>query len=375
MQPANRSRIAFIGDISRYSLIGLLIFNFLTLFVILFIEPKAFFLGQQIAGTSALVYALAFSLATALVMFCLYKKIKGNEFIALVYGMFFFINGYLTVLYYNSQVPTPIHWLILLLSVILSAVTLVNRPRKSAEKNENAICTVFTGKRLAGVLVIIGAIFCFLLFTSISMMNYEHETNNYLYAVEINPETPLHNVTLMMPLPPAISRNISHGNDNGNAFPYFKNYSQSVVETENGTMIKITADSVEKPGHGFSQEPAGLYLDFFVENPINYSHPLEHEPVLLPKFSPETSVCKDKKFHRILTGNTPSTCLVYKSTMYAVFETAPTSRTIITVSSDGTRMISSSGSPKNHGYQDSMSVTFLGNAGGWYNATGNLLAG
>ena len=206
-------------------------------------------------------------------------------------------------------------------------------------------------------------------------MNYEHETNDYLYAVEINPETPLHNVTIMIPLPSTISKNISDGNDMGNAFPNFRNYSQSVVETENGTMLKITADSVEKPGDGLPQEPAGVYLDFFTSNPINYSYPLGHEPVLLPKFSPETSVCKDKKFQRILTGNTPSTCLIYESTIYAVFETAPTSRTIITVSFDGTRMSSSPGSPKNHGYQDSISVTFSGDAGGWCNATGTLIAG
>jgi len=375
MQEVTCSKLSFIGDISRYSLIGLLIFNFLTLFVILFIEPKAFFLGQQIAGTSALVYAMMFSLATALVMLCLYKKIKGNEFIALVYGVFFFINGYLIALYNNNQIPTPIYWLILLLSVIVFCTMRLIQSGESAGTWKKSIYTVFTKKPFAGLLLSASVLLCFLLFTSISMMNYEHETNNYLYAVEINPETPLHNVTLMIPLPPAISRNISPGNDIGNAFPYFKNFSQSVVETENGTMIKITADSVEKPGDGLPQEPAGLYLDFFAANPINYSHPLEHEPVLLPKFSPETSVCKDKKFQRSLTGNTPSTCLAYGSTMYAVFETAPTSRTMITVSLDGERMISSSGSTKNHGYQDSMSVTFLGNAGGWYNASGTLLAG
>ena len=305
MQNANRSRIEFIGDISRYSLIGLLIVNILSPFVILFINPEAFFLGQKIAGMPALVYALGLFLFTALVMFCLYKKSRGHAFIALGYGMIFFINGYLTVLDKGVQYPPAIYWLILGVSVILFCTTFVIRSGNPAEPHEKGICTLFTEKPFAGVLLSAGVLFGFLLFMSVSLMNYEHETNDYLYAVEINPETPLHNVTLMIPLPSAISKNISDGNDIGNTFPYFRNYSRSVVETENGTMLKITADSVEKPGNRLPQEPAGLYLDFFAPNPINYSYPLGHEPVLLPKFSPETSDCKDKIFQRVLTGNTP----------------------------------------------------------------------
>jgi hypothetical protein len=375
MQQATRNNIEFIREISRYSLLGLLIINILSPFAILVINPEAFFLGQKIAGTPAVVYALGFFLVTGLVMFCLYKKIKGNEFVALVYGVFYFIDGYLTVLYYDSQVPTPIHWFILVLSVILSAVTLLNQPGKSSGKSEIPPRTVFMEKPFAGVLVIFGVLFCFLLSSSIALLTYEKEYNSYVYQIEINPASPLHNVTLMVPLPSRISQNITDGDLPGSSLPYFTNYSQSVVETENGTMIKITADSVEKPGDGLPREPAGLYLDFFTSNPINYSYPLEHEPVLLPKFSPEISVCNDKKFQRLLTGNTPSACLDYESPVYAAFETAPASRTIITVSSEGMRMISSSGSPKNHGYQDSISVTFIGNAYGWYNASGSLLAG
>jgi hypothetical protein len=372
MQQINRSRIEFIGDISRYSLIGLLIINILSPFVILFINPEAFFLGQKIAGTPALVYALGLFLVTALVMFCLYKKSKGYAFIALAYGVFYFINGYLTVLYYNSQVPTAIYWLILLLSVILFGTTLLIQSGKPAETYEKNIYTVFAEKPFAGVLLSAGVLLCFLLSMSISLMNYEHETNNYLYVVKIDPETPLHNVTLMMPLPSGISRNLTKGDL---IVPYITNYSQSVVETKNGTMIKITADSIEKPDDGLPQESVLIYQSFFTANPINYSSPLEHEPVLLPKFSPEPSVCTGKKFQRISMGKTPLTCSVYGSTMYAVFETAPSSRTMITVSFDGEHIISSSGSPKSDGYQDSISVTFSGNAGGWYNASGNLLAG
>jgi hypothetical protein len=375
MQQINRSRIEFIGDISRYSLIGLLIINILSPFVILFINPEDFFLGQKIAGTPAQVYALGLILVTTLVIFCLFKKSKGYAIIALVYGIFWFVNGYLTVLYYNNQVPPAMYWLVLLLSVILFSTALHTRSGKPAGPYEKNAYTIFSENPRAGLLLSAGVLLCFLFFTSVSMMNYEHETNGYTYEVEINPETPLHNVTLMLPLPSAISGDISFGDDMGNAFPYFRNLSQSVVETENGTMIKITADSVEKPGDRLRQEPAGLYLDFFTETPINYSYPLEQGTVLLPKFSPEPSVCKDKKFQRRLTGNTPSTCLAYASTMFAVFETAPTSRTIITVSFDGTHMISSSISSKNHGYQDSISAGFSGNADGWYNASGSLLAG
>nr|WP_321353150.1 hypothetical protein [uncultured Methanoregula sp.] len=352
-----------------------MITNILSPFVILFINPEAFFLGQKIAGVPALVYAVGLFLATAIVLFCLYKKSKGYAFIALVYGMVFFINGYLNVLYYNGRFPPAIYWLILLLSLVLFGTTLLIQSGKPAGTDKKSIYTVFERKPFAGVLLSAIVLLGFLLFMSVSMMNYAYETNNYVYQIEIDPNTPLHNVTLMMPLPSGISRNITNGDLIGSSHPYITNYSQSVVETENGTMIKITADSIEKPDGGFPQDPVLLYQSFFTANPINYSYPLDHEPVLLPKFSPEPSGCTDKKFQRISMRKTPSACLVYGSTMYAIFETAPSSRTIISVSFDGERMIHTSGPPKSDGYQDSASVTVSGNAVGWYNTTGTLLAG
>ena len=375
MEQANRPRIEFIGDIFRYSLLGLLVINILSPFAILFINPEAFLLGQKIAGTPAQVYALGLILVTAFVIFCLYKKIKGYAFIAFAYGVFYFINGYLVIRYYNGQFPPPIYWLILSLSVILVCTTFIIRSGKPAGTNEKSIYTVLTEKPYAGLLLSLGVLLCFLLFISISLMNYERETNEYSYVVTINPGTPLYNVTLVLPLPSAISKNISQGNDFGNAFPYFRNYSQSVVETENGTMIKITADSMEKPAGGLRQGSAGVYQSFFTENPINYSYPLEHEPVLLPKFFPGQIVCTGKNFQQISMRKTPSVCLAYGSTIYASFDTDPSSQTTITVSVYGTRTISSSGPPKSDGYEDSMSVTFSGNATGWYNVTGTLLAG
>jgi len=376
MRQATRSRIEFIGDISRYSLIGLLTFNFLSLFVILFIDPEAFFLGQKIAGTPALVYALGLFLVTALVMFCLYNKIRGNEFIALAYGVFYFINGYLTILYYNSQVPTLIHWLILVLSIILSAVTLFNRPGKSAEKNEKATYTVFTEKPFARVLVIIGAIFCFLLYSSIAVITYEKEYNSYVYQIEIDPAAPLHNVTLMIPYPFGISQNItSVENLTGYSAPYFTNYSQSIVETENGKMIKITADSMEKLDTELPLDSVRLYQSILVTGPINSVYPLDREPVLLPKYSPEPYPCDERENQRNLPGKIPLNCSVYESKIFASFETAPSSQTIITVSLDGERMISSSRSPRMEGYTDSITATVSGSAEGWYNVSGSLLAG
>lgn len=376
MQPANRYKIQFIGDISRYSLIGLLIFNFLSPFVILFIDPEAFFLGQKIAGTPALVYALGLFLVTALVMFCLYQKIKGSEFIALAYGVLYFINGYLTVLYYNSQVPTLIHWLILVLSIILSVVTLFNRPGKSVEKNKKATCTVFSEKPLARVLVIIGAVFCFLLYSSIAVITYEKEYNSYIYQIEIDPAAPLHNVTLMIPYPFGISQNITTvENLTGYSAPYFTNYSQSIVETEKGKMIKITADSIEKPGTGLPQDSVRLYQSILVTGPINSVYPLDREPVLLPKYSPELCPCNEKNNQRNLPGKIPLNCSVYESKIFASFETVPSSQTIITVSLDGERMISSSRSPRREGYKESITATVFGTADGWYNASGSLLAG
>jgi len=376
MQQANRYKIEFIGDISRYSLIGLLIFNILSSFVILFINAETFFLGQKIAGTPALVYALVLFLVTALVMFCIYKKTKGYAFIALAYGVFYFIDGYLTVLNYDSQVPTLIHWIILVLSIILSAVMLFNKPGKSAEKSEVTPRTVFTEKPLAGVLLIFVVFFCFLLYSSIAVITYEKEYNSYVYQIEIDPAAPLHNVTLMIPYPFGISQNITTvENLTGYSAPYFTNYSQSIVETENGKMIKITADSIEKLDTELPQDSVRLYQSILVTGSINSVYPLDREPVLLPKYSPEPSPCNEKNNQRNLPGKMPLNCSAYESKIFASFKTAPSSLTIITVSLDGERMISSSQSPRREGYKDSITATVSGSADGWYNASGSLLAG
>jgi hypothetical protein len=375
MQEENIHRIELIRDLSRYSLIGLLVFNILSAFVILFINAEAFFLGQKIAGMPAVAYAVGLFLVTVFLMFCLYRKSKGYGLLTLVYGMVYFINGYLTVLYYLGQVPTAIHWLILVLSVIVFASTLLIPTGKPAGTSEKSIPAVFAVNPRVGLLLSAGVLLCFVLFNVVSMMNYQQETNTYLYLIEIDPETSLHNVTLMLPLPSGISHNITTGELNGNSLPYFVNYSQSVVETKNGTMIQIMADSIEKPGDEQPLNPLRLYYSEIVPGPINSSFPLDHEPVLVPKFSPEPSPCTGKTFERIAMREIPLACSVYGSTLYAAFDTAPASRTTITVSFDGSRVISSSGPAKRSGYEDSISLSFSGNTGGWYNATGGLLAG
>lgn len=373
MPEENRHRIELILDFSRYSLIGLLVFNILSAFIIPFINAEAFFLGQKIAGTPAVAYAVGLFLVTVILMFCLYRKSKGYGLVTLVYGMVFFINGYLSVVYYGRQIPTAIHWLILVLSVIVFASTLLIPTGKPAGTDEKRIPAVFTENPRAGLLLSAGVLLCFVLFNAFSMMNYQYETNTYLYLIEIDPETPLHNVTLMLPLPSMISHTITAGELNGNSLPYFVNYSQSVVETKNGTMIKIMVDSIEKPKDEQPLNPIRLYYREIVPGPINSSFPLDHEPVLVPKFSPEPSPCTGKSFERIAMRENPLACSDYGSTLYAAFETTPVSQTTITVSFDGSRVISSSGPAKRSGYEDSISLAFSGNTGGWYNAPGTLL--
>ncbi|MEI7857985.1 MAG: hypothetical protein WCH85_10845 [Methanomicrobiales archaeon] len=275
-----------------------------------------------------------------------------------------------------SGSTTLIHWLILVLSIILSVVTLFNLSGKSAENNEKATCTVFTENPSARVLVIVGAIFCFLLYSSIAVITYENEYNSYIYQIEIDPAAPLHNVTLMIPYLFGISQNITTvENLIGYSAPYFTNYSQSIVETKNGKMIKITADSIEKLDTELPLDQVGLYQSILVKGPINSVYPLDHEPVLLPKYSSEPFPCDEREYQRNLPGKIPLNCSVYESKIYASFETAPSSQTIIMVSLDGERMISSSRPPRREGYTDSITATVYGRAEGWYNVSGSLLAG
>lgn len=375
MQEANRSRTEFIREISRYSLIGLLIINILSPFAILFINPEAYLFGQKIAGTSAVVYALGFILVTVLVMVCLFQKTKGNEVIALVYGVIYFISGYLNVLNITGQSPPAIYWLVLAVSVFLSGATLLNASGGPAGKYGKSISTVFTEKPFARVLVIIAVFFCFLLYSSIVLLTYEKEYNSYVYQIEIEPAASLHNVTLMVPIPSRISQNITDGDLVGSSLPDFTNYSQSVVETENGTMIRITADSIEKPETGSPDHSIRLYQSIAVTGPVNPVNPLDREPMLFSKYPPEPSSCTDKTFRGIAFDKRALNCSVYESGIFASFWTSPASQTIITVSVERERMISSSQSPRREGYQESIRATITGSADGWYNASGNLLTG
>jgi hypothetical protein len=373
MQESHRHQIELIRDIFRYSLIGLLVFNIFSAFVILGINAEAFFLGQKIAGTSANVYAIGLLIVTALVMICLYQKTKGYTILAFAYGIWFFVNGYLSVLYYGRQVPTAIHWLVFVSSVILFGSALLIISGKPAVPEERKNLSVFERNPRAGLLLSAGALLCFLFMSALVPMNHQNETNTYTYFIDIDSESPLHNVTLMLPLPSRISHNVTSGELYGSSLLYFTNYSQSVMETKNGTMIRIMADSIEKPEDGQPLNPVLLYYVTNVPGPINSSFPLDREPVLIPKFELEPSSCTGKTFERIAMRELPQVCSEYGSTLYAAFETAPASRTTITVSFDGSRVFSSSGSVKRSGYEDSISRSFSGNAGGWYNTTGTLL--
>jgi hypothetical protein len=385
MQEAHRHLTELIRDIFLYSLIGLLVFNIFSAFVILFINAEAFFLGQKIAGTSANVYAIGLLIVTALVMICLYKKTKGYTILALAYGIWYFINGYLAVLYFGRQVPSIIHWLVFVLSVIIFGSTLLIISGKPAVPEERNIPSIFAQHPRAGLLLSVGALICFLLMSSLSQVNYQNETNTYTYFIDIDSESPLHNVTLMLPLPSRISRNVTAGELYGSSLPEFTNYSQSVIKTKNGTMIQILADSIEPPEDEQPLDPVRqplntiqLYYVANVHGHIISAYPLNHEPILEPKYELEPSSCTGKTFERIALWELPQACSVYGSTAYASFETEPASRTTITVSFDGSRVITPSGASgpaKREGYEDSISLSFSGNAGGWYNATGTLLAG
>jgi hypothetical protein len=376
MQEVNRYRTEFIREISRYSLIGLLIINILSPFVILFINPEAYFLGQKIAGTPALVYALGLFFITALVMFCLSKKTKGNEVITLVYGVIYFINGYLNVLNITGQSPPAIYWLILAVSVILSSATRLNASGEPGGEHKKSVSTVFTEKPFTGLAVVVGVFLCFILLSAFSLLTYQSETNDCVYQIGIDPDTPLYNVTLLIPYPSGISGNNTQAVTRVGESPwYFTNYSQSVVETVNGTMIRITADSIEKDRNGSSQEPLALYQSFFIEGPPTSSASTDHQPVLSPKSLSDPASCRDTQFQGMSSGQKFSDCSRYESGIYAAFETDPGSLTSITVTLDRMRMISSSQSPRRDAFREYITATISGSVNGWHNASGSLLAG
>jgi hypothetical protein len=307
-------------------------------------------------------------------MICLYKKTKGFALLAFAYGLWYFINGYLTVMYFERQVPTTIHWLVFVSSVIVFGSTLLIMFGNPSVPEEKKIRSIFERNPRAGLLLSAGALLCFLFMSVLVPINHQKETNTYTYLIDIDSESPLHNVTLMLPLPSRISRKVTGGELYGSSLPDFTNYSQSVIKTKNGTLIQIKADSIEPPEDEQPLDPVGqplntvqLYYVANVPGPEISAYPLNHEPILEPKYELEPSSCTGKTFERIALWELPQACWVYGSTAYASFETEPASRTTITVYFDG--------SQERQGYEDSISLSISGNAGGWYNATGTLLAG
>ena len=374
MPVANRSSIEFIRDFSRFSLIGLLLINLLSPFAILFINPEAFFLGQKIAGTGAVAYALGLILVTAILIFCLYFKTKGYAAFAFIYGIIWFVNGYLTVLYYNNQVPPAIYWLILLLSVVLAGTSLLSRTGKPAGPHDKSGQTIFEKNPRIGLLLSVCVLACFLLYSSIGLISYQKEYNTWTYRIEIDADTPLHNVTLIVPLPPDISQEINSNEMTGSNLPYFTNYSQSVIETQNGTMLKITADSIERPGQGVPDGPLQLYYNIMAEGEGSSASIPVNQPLLLPEGGVfGQASCSDMQFQGALSGNNPAECSRYESGFFAEFETNPASQTIIIVSFDHTRMISSSQSPRRDAFQEYITASISGSADGWYDAPGSIL--
>ncbi|MFA4878100.1 MAG: hypothetical protein WC586_11875 [Methanoregula sp.] len=372
MLEANRYRIELIREISRYSLIGLLIINILSPFVIIFINPEAYLLGQKIAGPPALVYALGLFLITTFVMFCLSTKTKGNEVIALVYGVIFFINGYLNTLNITGRNPPAMYWFILAVSVLLSGATLLNAYGGSKREHNKKISTVFMEKPFAGLTVAAVVFLCFVLFTAFSLLMYQFETNDYDYQIGIDPDTPLHNITLLLPYPSGFFKNNTQAEIRVGESPwYFTNYSQSVVETKTGPMLKITADSLEKQQNESSQGPVQLYQRFLDEGAHSSPSFSYRQPVLSPQHPPEPASCSETQFQEILPVNTPD-CSRFESGIYAAFETDPASHTVITASFNRMHMISSSHSPQRDESRERITTMISGSGNGWYNASGVL---
>jgi hypothetical protein len=59
-------------------------------------------------------------------------------------------------------------------------------------------------------------------------------------------------------------------------------------------MIKIMADSIEKPKDRQLLNPVVVYYPVRVSLPINSSFSLDYKPVLKPKYAPEPSSCTNK---------------------------------------------------------------------------------
>ncbi|MGC1122031.1 MAG: hypothetical protein WBA22_13150 [Candidatus Methanofastidiosia archaeon] len=212
--------------------------------------------------------------------------------------------------------------------------------------------------------VLVGAITTTLMISIFMYYSYslykKTYTSEYYYQIQIEPDSPLNEVILYIPLP--IFSNVSLVGDNIEAGNVQKpeRFQCSVVTTEYGTMLKITADHID--------EPSVITVLLPADDTINTKNPLHSEMVLFPKYGLVQVPCD---FPHPEKWGTQLACFEYQTVLYA--EYAPEGPLTVSVTLEGRNtwwVLGWSG----NSYRDQILVTVNGESG-WQSVRGELVQG
>lgn len=237
------------------------------------------------------------------------------------------------------------------------------------------------------VVVLFAAIFLWLYSTS----GDSTVMSTYNYRIAVNTDTKLENLTFYLPLP--IFMNESKIGDE--AIIQNRGSSQqwelSKIETEHGTMLKLTANELETVLHQqFEVEPGktgdvptGNVFSFVrgsidVEVSMDADHVIDtrnaanSEPVLSPKYNvtlSEYQTAAPRPSSRI-----PPKAWSYDSFIYADYTSSPEANVEVSVGTGGRNEWWVGGWTSNE-YRDGIYTTFIGERHGWISVTGELVEG
>ncbi len=239
--------------------------------------------------------------------------------------------------------------------------------------------------------VLVAAIALFL-YSSGGMYGDSSVMSRYNFRIALNTNSKLENLTFYLPLPVFNNESIigdeaiiqNTGNSEG--------WDLSMIETEHGTMLKLTAIELEpelhqlielepsSPGqkediptgevHSFSRGSIEVYVSMDADHVIDSRNATVNEPLLSPKYN---MILSDYNAPYPPSGIPPKTWS-YDSFISADYTTSPDANVEICVSMEGHNEWWVGGWTHNV-YRDSLCTTFKGERHGWISVTGELVEG
>lgn len=250
------------------------------------------------------------------------------------------------------------------------------------------IPTLIVTVLLVGLVVAI----TFFSYSSGGMYSDSSVMSRYNFRISLDTDSKLENLTFYLPLPvfmneskigdEAIIQNT--GNSEG--------WDLSMIETEHGTMLKLTAIELkpelhqlvelEQPGfgqiediptgevHSFTSGSIEVYVSMEANHVIDTRNATVNEPLLSPKYNMKFS---DYNAPYTPSGIPPKTWS-YESFIYADYTASPDANVEICVSMEGSNEWWAGGWIFNE-YKDRLCTTFTGERHGWLSVNGQLVEG